>query len=97
MGDDYGRLSPGWESTLPRDPEAPEHASPERARHWVRFYSELVEFETRILNVMRESVGGMPADETEMVRLSNIEPLQKLIAEFARRRDMWAEAARERN
>lgn len=97
MGDEYERRGSGWESTIPQDPEAPKRSSPERARHWVAFYSELIRFETRILQLMRDTVQAMPAAETEMIRLSNIEPLEKLIAEFTRRREMWAESAQGRN
>jgi hypothetical protein len=64
-----------------------------RAAHWVQFYAQLVEFETRILQTMEEHARNLPRDQFRAVELTNLKPMRELIADFERRRDRWREAA----
>ena len=64
---------------------AAEAATPERARHWTAFYQELIGYEERILESMRELSAGMTAGEKEAVKKTNLEPLEELIDDFRRR------------
>lgn len=64
-----------------------------RAAHWVQFYAQLVEFETRILRTMEEHARELPRDQFQAVELTDLEPMRELIADFERRRDRWREAA----
>ena len=59
------------------------------ARHWVAFYAELIDYEERILDSMRELSIGMSADEMKAVRKTNLEPLELLIEDFQRRLAFW--------
>jgi flagellar biosynthesis chaperone FliJ len=72
----------------PQEEEA-ESATPERARHWTAFYQELIGYEERILESMRELSAGMTAGEKEAVRKTNLEPLEELIDDFRRRLELW--------
>src|ERR1700730_16882508 len=72
--------------------EAPDEqsaASPERARHWAAFYQELISYEERILESMRELSAGMSAGEKEAIKKTNLEPLEELIDDFRRRLELW--------
>jgi hypothetical protein len=66
-----------------------EQASHERARHWTAFYQELIGYEERILDSMRELSAGMTAGEKEAVRKTNLEPLEELLDDFRRRLELW--------
>lgn len=70
-------------------PQQEEGATPERARHWTAFYEELIGYEERILESMRELSAGMTAGEKEAVRKTNLEPLEELIDDFRRRLELW--------
>jgi hypothetical protein len=70
-------------------PEDQSAASPERARHWAAFYQELISYEERILESMRELSAGMSAGQKEAVRKTNLEPLEELIDDFRRRLALW--------
>jgi hypothetical protein len=77
-----------------QSPEGPqgaeaEAAAPERARHWAAFYQELIGYEERILESMRELSAGMSAGEKEAVKKTNLEPLEELIDDFRRRLELW--------
>ena len=72
----------------PQQEEA-EAAAPGRARHWAAFYQELIGYEERILESMRELSAGMTAGEKEAVRKTNLEPLEELIDDFRRRLELW--------
>jgi len=78
-GDQKADVSPG------EDAEAA-HA---RARHWTGFYQELIGYEERILESMRELSAGMTAGEKEAVRKTNLEPLEELLDDFRRRLELW--------
>ena len=69
--------------------EETEAATPERARHWTAFYQELIGYEERILESMRELSAGMTAGEKEAVKKTNLEPLEELIDDFRRRLELW--------
>jgi hypothetical protein len=60
------------------------------AEHWVRVYDQLIAFELKILERMRELAASQSQDAQQAVRVTNIEPMEELIAEFQRRRDLWA-------
>jgi hypothetical protein len=75
----------GEEGPQPEDTEA----APGRARHWAAFYLELIGYEERILESMRELSAGMSAGEQEAVRKTNLEPLEELIDDFRRRLELW--------
>ena len=60
-----------------------------RARHWTAFYQELIRYEERILESMRELSAGMTAGEKEAVRKTNLEPLEELLDDFRRRLELW--------
>ena len=62
----------------------------ERARHWAAFYQELIGYEERILESMRELSAGMTAGEKEAVRKTNLEPLEELLDDFRRRLSLAA-------
>jgi hypothetical protein len=64
-------------------------ATHDRARHWTAFYQELIGYEERILESMRELSAGMSAGEKEAVRKTNLEPLEELIDDFRRRLELW--------
>jgi hypothetical protein len=64
-------------------------ATYERARHWAAFYQELIGYEERILESMRELSAGMSAGEKEAVRKTNLEPLEELLDDFRRRLELW--------
>src|SRR4030081_829774 len=64
-------------------------ATPERARHWTAFYQELIGYEERILESMRELSADMTVGEKEAVRKTNLEPLEELIDDFRRRLELW--------
>jgi hypothetical protein len=64
-------------------------ASHDRARHWAAFYQELIGYEERILESMRELSAGMTAGEKEAVRKTNLEPLEELLDDFRRRLELW--------
>jgi flagellar biosynthesis chaperone FliJ len=70
-------------------PDEQSAASPERARHWAAFYQELISYEERILESMRELSAGMSAGQMEAVRKTNLEPLEELIDDFRRRLALW--------
>ncbi len=70
-------------------PEEAGEASLDRARHWAAFYQELIGYEERILESMRELSAGMTADEKEAVRKTNLEPLEELLDDFRRRLELW--------
>jgi hypothetical protein len=72
----------------PQGEEALE-AAYDRARHWAAFYQELIRYEERILESMRELSAGMSAGEKEAVRKTNLEPLEELLADFRRRLELW--------
>jgi hypothetical protein len=72
-----------------RQPEDPEPVTVETARHWAAFYAELIDYEERILDSMRELSIGMSADEMKAVRKTNLEPLEQLIEDFQRRLALW--------
>src|SRR4030081_1858592 len=61
----------------------------ERARHWTAFYQELIGYEERILESMRELSADMTVGEKEAVRKTNLEPLEELIDDFRRRLELW--------
>ncbi len=69
--------------------EEGEPEAPGRARHWAAFYQELIGYEERILESMRELSAGMSAGEKEAVRKTNLEPLEELIDDFRRRLELW--------
>jgi hypothetical protein len=69
--------------------EEAEEASLDRARHWTAFYQELIGYEERILQSMRELSAGMSADEKEAVRKTNLEPLEELLDDFRMRLALW--------
>ena len=69
--------------------EEADGATPERARHWTAFYQELIGYEERILESMRELSADMTAGEKEAVRKTNLEPLEELIDDFRRRLELW--------
>ena len=66
-----------------------EASSSERARHWAAFYQELISYEERILESMRELSAGMSAGEKEAIKKTNLEPLEELIDDFRRRLELW--------
>jgi flagellar biosynthesis chaperone FliJ len=61
----------------------------DRARHWAAFYQELIGYEERILQSMRELSAGMTAGEKEAVQKTNLEPLEELLDDFRRRLELW--------
>jgi hypothetical protein len=74
------------EGSLGQDAEATPH---DRARHWAAFYQELISYEERILESMRELSADMTAGEKEAVRKTNLEPLEELLDDFRRRLELW--------
>src|ERR1700694_3097360 len=69
--------------------EETEAATPEKARHWTAFYQELIGYEERILESMRELSAGMTAGEKEAVKKTNLEPLEELLDDCRRRLELW--------
>ena len=76
------------EGGQPEDPD-PETVTVETARHWVAFYAELIDYEERILDSMRELSTGLSPQEMKAVRKTNLEPLELLIGDFRRRLTLW--------
>ena len=76
------------EGGQPEDPD-PETVTVETARHWVAFYAELIDYEERILDSMRELSTGMSPHEMKAVRKTDLEPLEVLIEDFQRRLALW--------
>ena len=72
-----------------RQHEGSEASSSERARHWAAFYQELIGYEERILESMRDLSVGMSAGEKEAIKRTNLEPLEELIDDFRRRLELW--------
>src|ERR1700704_488150 len=72
-----------------RQREEADGATPERARHWTAFYQELIGYEERILESMRELSADMTVGEKEAVRKTNLEPLEELLEDFRRRLELW--------
>src|ERR1700694_3927117 len=72
----------------PQAEEATE-AAYDRARHWAAFYQELIGYEERILESMRELSAGMTAGEKEAVQKTNLEPLEELLDDCRRRLELW--------
>jgi hypothetical protein len=70
-------------------PDEQSSASPERARYWAAFYQELISYEERILESMRELSAGLSAGQKEAVRKTDLEPLEELIDDFRRRLGLW--------
>src|ERR1700716_469359 len=64
-------------------------AAPARAQPWTAFYQELIGYEERILESMRELSAGMTAGGKEAVRQTNLEPLEELLEDFRRRLELW--------
>ena len=64
-------------------------ARPAGAGDWEEFYTELIEFEERVLVSMRELSAGMTKREQEAVRRTDLEPLEELIDDLRRRLDLW--------
>ena len=69
-------------------PDGAGETSLDRARHWTAFYQELIGYEERILESMRELSVDMSAGEMEAVRKTNLEPLEELLDDFRRRLDL---------
>jgi hypothetical protein len=84
-----GRMADGEEKS--EDPQGmdADASTADRARHWAAFYQELIGYEERILESMRELSAGMTAGEKEAVRKTNLEPLEELIDDFRRRLELW--------
>jgi hypothetical protein len=72
-----------------RQREGDEASGSERARHWAAFYQELISYEERILESMRDLSAGMSAGEKEAIKKTNLEPLEELIDDFRRRLELW--------
>jgi hypothetical protein len=72
-----------------RQQEGADASSSERARHWAAFYQELISYEERILESMRDLSAGMTAGEKEAIKKTNLEPLEELIDDFRRRLELW--------
>ena len=72
-----------------RQQEGAEASSSERARLWAAFYEELISYEERILESMRDLSVGMSAGEQEAIKKTNLEPLEELIDDFRRRLKVW--------
>lgn len=81
-------MADGEQEEGPQAEEATE-AAYDRARHWAAFYQELIGYEERILESMRELSAGMTTGEKEAVRKTNLEPLEELIDDFRRRLELW--------
>src|ERR1700694_3231621 len=82
-------MADGDQQAEGRQREEPEGATPERARHWTAFYQELIGYEERILESMRELSADMTVGEKEAVRKTKLEPLEELIDDFRRRLELW--------
>jgi hypothetical protein len=63
--------------------------SPEAARLWVAFYDELIETETRALELMRRLASDLPASERRQLELNDIEPMEQVVEEWRTRRELW--------
>ena len=72
----------------------PRSGTPEHARQWVAFYSELTELELNVLAHMKELASGRPSEIQEALRRSNIEPLERFIEELRQVQGRWAQVAR---
>lgn len=70
-------------------PEPKNETDADRAARWIRFYDELIAYEESVLSAMQELSAEMPEEEREMVLRTNVEPLQELVADFRRRRQLW--------
>jgi hypothetical protein len=83
-----GCMADGDRKEVGSQGEEPE-ATHDRARHWTAFYQELIHYEERILESMRDLSAGMTAGEKEAVRKTNLEPLEELLDDFRRRLELW--------
>ena len=79
-----------WQERVPDEPAAEDAPTTARAIERVAHYDELVRFESRILEQMEELARSLSEEARKEVEMSNIGPLQDLIAELRRRRDSWA-------
>ena len=73
--------------------ESPETATRLRAAYWTEFYDRLVAFESEILANMQDLSSRLSGDEARAVEITNIAPMRELIADFARRANVWREVA----
>ena len=79
-----------WQERVPDEPLAEESAPAARAVERVSHYDQLIRFETRILEQMKELAQSLTVEARREVEESNIGPLRALIDELERRRDSWA-------
>jgi len=80
-----------WQERVPEEPSAEDASSTARAQERVAHYDELIRFESRILEQMRELARSLSEEARKEVETSNIGPLHALIDELRRRRDEWAQ------
>ena len=66
-------------------PDGAGETSLDRARHWTAFYQELIGYEERSRESMRELSVDISAGEMEAVRKTNLEPREELLDDFRRR------------
>ena len=74
---------------MPDEPPAEDSSPATLALERIVHYEELIGYEERILESMRELSAGMTAGEKEAVRKTNLEPLEELLVDFRRRLELW--------
>ena len=96
-----GRMSPdkgeaagaAWEGAdleRPIEGENPETDSPNEARHWVAVYSNLVELEQNLLDLLARMIPNMPRDAQREAEETNLPVLGSQIERFRHRLHYWS-------
>ncbi len=79
--------------TLPG--ENPTTASLQDARHWAATYEKLIEFQCRLLDLVRRHAEASDPDVAKAIRETDLIVLEMQMARLAQRRDYWTIRARE--
>ena len=82
-----------WEGAdleRPIEGENPETDSPNEARHWVAVYSNLVELEQKLLDLLARMIPNMPRDAQREAEETNLPVLASQIERFRHRLEYWS-------
>ena len=79
----------------PAEREDVKYADIGSTRHWLAFYSDLIAFEERVLDSMRNLAEGLRPELRQRVQESNLSPMRREVEQLRDRREVWERRRRE--
>ena len=89
-GEAAGAAWEGADLERPIDGENPETDSPAEARHWVSVYSNLVELEQNLMDMLARMIPVMPGDAQREAEETNLPVLASQVERFRHRLEYWS-------